>query len=56
MNCGICNGELEYMGTLGELDHYRCRNCGMDSSKQIEEDVDKPRCSVKESKRGVDEL
>ena len=30
--CGTCGGELVYLGTLGNREHYRCRNCGMDVS------------------------
>jgi hypothetical protein len=28
MQCPMCGGELIYMGELGELSHYQCRNCG----------------------------
>ena len=28
--CGLCSGELVYMGNLGRLEWHRCRNCGMD--------------------------
>jgi|GEM_PF-6466302 len=27
--CPMCGGEMEYLGTLGCLAHYRCRDCGM---------------------------
>lgn len=30
--CSICSGELQLLGALGKLNHYRCRNCGMLSS------------------------
>jgi len=33
-SCSLCNGPLEFMGTLGNLRHFRCRNCGMWSSKK----------------------
>jgi transposase-like protein/transcription elongation factor Elf1 len=26
--CPMCGGPGEYLGTLGSLDHFRCRNCG----------------------------
>ncbi len=26
--CPFCNGQGEPLGTLGDLEHYRCRNCG----------------------------
>jgi hypothetical protein len=32
--CGACGGQLYVLGTLGKLVHLRCRNCGMDSSKE----------------------
>jgi len=32
MNCNVCNGELVYMGTLGNREHYRCRQCGAECS------------------------
>lgn len=31
--CSQCGGPLTELGTLGKRKHYRCRNCGMDSSK-----------------------
>ena len=34
MRCPICEGTGEYIGTLGNLDWYRCRNCGMEWSVQ----------------------
>ena len=24
----MCGGEGQYLGTLGKLDHFRCRACG----------------------------
>lgn len=32
MNCPMCGGEVTEMGSLGNRTHYRCRDCGMDSS------------------------
>lgn len=29
MECSICNGEWELLGTLGNRDQFRCRACGM---------------------------
>lgn len=29
--CSVCGGPLMPLGTLGNIDHFRCRNCGMDS-------------------------
>lgn len=31
-DCMWCNGPLEYLGTLGELKWFRCRDCGADHS------------------------
>jgi DNA-directed RNA polymerase subunit RPC12/RpoP len=33
MVCGICKGPLVLLGKLGNLKHYRCRNCGAQFSK-----------------------
>lgn len=27
--CSICGGPSVFLGKLGSLRHYRCRNCGM---------------------------
>lgn len=29
--CPVCNGRLIFLGTLGKIDHYRCRNCASDA-------------------------
>ena len=33
--CSLCGGMGTYMGTLGnlDLDHYRCRDCGIEYSR-----------------------
>jgi hypothetical protein len=28
--CSQCGGPVCYLGTLGDLDWFRCRNCGAD--------------------------
>ena len=33
--CSACGGELTYMGALGFKRWYRCRNCGVDQSKEV---------------------
>jgi hypothetical protein len=33
--CSICDGPLMLLGVLGNRKHMRCRNCGMDFSKEI---------------------
>jgi hypothetical protein len=33
--CPTCSGSLAYQGTLGDREHYRCRNCGLDFNTQI---------------------
>ena len=27
--CQACDGPVGYLGTLGNLDHWQCRNCGL---------------------------
>lgn len=36
--CELCEGELVEMGTLGRRKHFRCRGCGMESSKEVVDD------------------
>ncbi len=31
--CPVCGGELVHMGNLGPLAYYRCRQCGMETSR-----------------------
>lgn len=35
MDCELCGGELVYLGTLGYLAHFTCRDCGMESSTEL---------------------
>lgn len=35
MNCPICDGLPIFLGTLGSLDHFSCRNCGMGFSSPV---------------------
>lgn len=32
--CSMCGGELAYLGTLGNREHYRCRACGWETSAE----------------------
>lgn len=32
--CFVCGGPLVFLGTHGTLDHYRCRDCTMQSSRK----------------------
>jgi DNA-directed RNA polymerase subunit RPC12/RpoP len=34
IECPVCGGEGGYMGTLGFLDWFRCRYCGMDFNRR----------------------
>ena len=34
--CSQCGGTLAYLGTLGSLEHYRCRNCGMEFNTSVQ--------------------
>ncbi len=29
MTCKLCGGRLHFLGALGDLKHYLCRQCGM---------------------------
>ena len=33
--CALCDGPVMPIGVLGGRQHYRCRNCGMDFSREI---------------------
>lgn len=33
--CPTCSGSLAYQGTLGDREHYRCRDCGIDFSTPV---------------------
>ncbi len=33
--CPTCSGSLAYQGTLGNREHYRCRNCGLDFNTPV---------------------
>ncbi len=32
--CPVCGGPPAHLGTLGKLEHWRCRGCGMDHSTE----------------------
>lgn len=36
ISCTCCNGPLVPLGTLGVRAHYRCRDCGLDQSREVE--------------------
>lgn len=38
--CPTCGGELNELGTLGRRKHFRCRNCGMESSRDVRVTID----------------
>lgn len=33
--CVACQGAATYLGRLGRLDHFRCRQCGADFSREV---------------------
>lgn len=33
LECSACGGPLVVLGTLGRLEHFRCRNCGLERSR-----------------------
>ena len=39
IHCDVCGGPRQFLGELGDLRHYRCRNCGLDSSEEFEVDA-----------------
>jgi len=44
MTCPYCNGPLEKLGTLGNKDAWRCRNCGLEVlTGHIEETLEEER-------------
>lgn len=38
--CPACGGPAQPLGVLGGRLHSRCRNCGMDSSHRLDNDLD----------------
>ena len=38
MECTICGGKLEFIGSLGQYEHFRCRGCGTTSNKRVSMD------------------
>lgn len=34
--CPICKGMLVLLGILGRMEHVYCRNCGIESSREID--------------------
>lgn len=35
--CEACEGPVQYLGRLGNLEHFRCRNCGMQQSVEVDD-------------------
>ena len=35
-DCPACNGTATILGRLGDLDHFRCLACGMESSRPVQ--------------------
>ena len=40
--CSVCGGPLTYLGHLGLVAHFRCRDCGTDCNR--ERTIECPRC------------
>jgi hypothetical protein len=36
--CRLCDGPPVLLGRLGSYNHYRCRNCGIEFSRLVEQD------------------
>ena len=37
-NCEMCNGPHQLLGFLGNLAHFRCRNCGWMENREVNPD------------------
>ena len=35
-NCPVCDGPGALLGTLGNLNHYRCQDCGIGFNMPVE--------------------
>ena len=35
IECSFCGADAYLMGVLGEVEHYRCRHCGMDTTNDV---------------------
>lgn len=44
--CPQCGGEGYFLGVLGDLLHFRCRDCGSDWSESLVPDDDEVRSNV----------
>lgn len=40
VQCPACDGEVELLGALGDLEWYRCRDCGAESSVRVTRTVE----------------
>ncbi len=41
MYCPVCSGETIFLGQLGNLEWYRCRNCGLEFNIHVNyKDID----------------
>ena len=45
--CKLCGGLLELLGQLGCLKWFRCRDCGMECSRQVRIRWRKPKATSK---------
>lgn len=50
--CSACGGPAPVMGVLGRREWRRCRNCGMDSSKDLGEVLGQPSASRAMRRKG----
>jgi hypothetical protein len=51
-SCPVCTGDLMSIGQLGNLEWYRCRQCGMELSQKVEDWGGTKKKSKKKVKRG----
>jgi hypothetical protein len=39
LTCPVCEGGCSLLGTLGNREHWRCNDCGMEFSRSIADDA-----------------
>jgi len=52
-HCTQCGGPLVLLGVLGDLEHSRCRNCGMNHEVQCEDEASLARAAIEQAEQEV---
>jgi hypothetical protein len=47
INCPICRGEGVELGNLGKQKHFRCKNCGINFNREIDENINMTKNKIK---------